>query len=215
MTANFNLAVGESDGFTVRRINGCRIVYGSVPVSEFAMLTQGFSKKAVMATDIASRIGATMVIGEPGDIEALRKAELAPSPLRVGQAEVAQNRGVPKGVVEWLRTGERGLSSEALCQQLFGLPEDCGNEHPVDYDDLQRCLKFLDAAQAHDRIGEMASVSEGWKQLASHWPEILALWQTSASKERNVALNKIVQAAVAAPRTKQGAAMSPQQGNRS
>lgn len=192
MTATLNLASGESDGFTVTRIGGCRIVHGSVPVNEFAMLTHGFSKKAVVAVDIANFIGATFVIGEPDDIEALRKAELPPSSKRALEAEGALLRGVPKAVADWMCTGERGMSSEALCKHLFGVPSDAGNEYPVDYDDLQRCLKFMDATQAHGRIGEMAAVSPAWQRLAARWPEIVALWQMEPNDRRNRTLHDIV-----------------------
>ena len=68
MSDEFRMQLGGIDGvgdegFKIKTICGCRIVYGSVPLSSFAMLTHGFSKKALMATDIADLIGATFVIG--------------------------------------------------------------------------------------------------------------------------------------------------------
>lgn len=66
--------------FTVKMLHGCRIVFGEIPVSALGMLTHGFSAKALMAIDIADRIGATLVIGEPEDLDKLREADLPPLP---------------------------------------------------------------------------------------------------------------------------------------
>lgn len=54
---------------------------------------------------------------------------------------------LPAGFVEWLRTGERGLSSEAIAEQMSGLPVGQGygfSNHPSDPADLRRCRLLLD-----------------------------------------------------------------------
>ncbi len=168
------MQIGDSaaEGYTVKSICGCRIVYGRIPVDEFAMLTNGFSHQALVAADISDRIGASLVVGEPADLENLRKQDLPVSARR--QADYQRAFGLGLGdVAVWLRDGERGQSSNALCKQLFGVPEDAGRDHPHDPGDLRRCVAFLDAAKAHDRIGEMAKVSLEWAALVPEWTTLV------------------------------------------
>lgn len=138
--------------YLVQTIGKCRVIFGNVPLSDFSGLTKGFSKKAVVATDLADRIGATFVIGEIEDVNALREAGLPVSEKRIAEAFEATRQGLPK-VAWWLREGERGASSNAMCRRLFGFPAEAGIRHPLDPDDLRRCLSFLDAVDGHAMIG--------------------------------------------------------------
>lgn len=162
-------------------IHGCRIVYGPIPLSEVDTLMCGFSKKALMAVDIADRIGASFVIGEPKDIEALRKIELPVSENRQNDYLDALQHGV-HDVAMWLRNGERGLSSNAMCKRIFGVPADAGINTPQDPDDLRSCLLFLDAANAHDKVLMMAGVSPEWERLVAAWDQIVTtFWEEMQS----------------------------------
>lgn len=167
---------GAQPGFTIQNICGCRIVYGSIPASEMGMLTHGFSKKALMAVDIADRIGAVFVIGEPDDLEELRKMDLPVSDKRLADHMAASRLGLPK-LASWLRDGERGSSSNAMCKRIFGIPADAGTDHPHDPADLRRCLLFLDAAEAHGKVGFMLDVSEEWGRLVARWDELVTLFE--------------------------------------
>lgn len=174
MSDGLAMQLGEPhpDGFSVRVVCGCRVVFGMIPASEFAMLAHGYSKKALMATDIADRIGATVVIGEPADLDELRKLELPVSDKRLRDYALAMSRGL-EAVALWLRDGERGSPSNAMCKQLFGVPESAGLDHPLDPDDLRRCLLFIDAVGVHDRVNEMACVSVAWSCLVGVWPDLV------------------------------------------
>lgn len=167
---------GPNTGFTIKNICGCRIVFGQMPMSEVGMLTHGFSKKALMATDIADKIGALFVIGEPDDLEELRQMDLPVSEKRQADYQAASQLGLSK-VASWLRDGERGASSNAMCKRIFGIPSDAGTNHPHDPGDLRRCLLFLDAAEEHDKVSLMADVSEEWKRLVCRWDELIALFE--------------------------------------
>lgn len=177
---------GLDDGFTVKSIAGCRVVYGKIPVSQFAMLNHGFSKKAIVDISIANRIGATLVIGEPDDIEVLRGMDLPVSEARHLDYLAAAELGIRNSVAMWLRNGERGESSDALCKHIFGVPESAGKSHPYDPDDLRRCVLFLDAADAHDRVHAMRDVSPEWAVLVDAWDELVAsLRNEMANKKGN------------------------------
>lgn len=181
MSAGINMSSGgmPGDGFTVKSMCGCRVVYGSVPASEFSMLTHGFSKKALMATDIADRIGAILVLGEPEDLEALRKLDLPVSEKRHRDYQAAIQMGL-YDVAMWLRIGERGSSSNAMCKRIFDVPLDAGDDHPHDPDDLRRCLLFLDAAKAHDKVPMMGDVSPEWGRLVTVWDQLVSTFNEEA-----------------------------------
>ncbi|WAK04334.1 hypothetical protein [Methylobacter sp. YRD-M1] len=174
-------------GYRIQKIENCRIVTGHVPLSDMEMLIQGFSDQAVMATDIASRIGATFVIGEPEDIERLRLCDLPISDQRLRDAEQARKAGLPETVIQWLLTGERGLSSDALCKAYFGLPERAGTDHPLDPGDLRRCLLFLQAVDEPNqwRFDQLQDLSQAWLLLSCHWTELVACFEQECAQSTN------------------------------
>ncbi len=164
------------DSFSIKNICGCRLVYGSVPASEFGMLLHGFSKKALMAVDIADRIGASFVIGEPDDLDKLRKLDMPVSEKRHYDYLAANAIGL-YDVAMWLRVGERGASSNAMCKRIFGVPTDAGIEHPCDPDDLRRCMLFLESTKASEKASLMADVSPAWKGLVEIWGGLVETFQ--------------------------------------
>lgn len=195
MSDSLNIGLGgaRGGGFTIKSIVGCRIVYGPIPASDFGMLAHGFSKKALMATDIADRLGATCVIGEPADLDELRKLDLPVSEKRHSDYLAAHQLGL-YDVAMWLRVGERGASSNAMCKRFFGVPKDARMDYPRDPDDLRRCLLFLDAAKAHDKVSMMAEVSPEWGRLTKAWGQIVATFrdemQAGKSAPKTYALMK-------------------------
>lgn len=182
MSDGINMQFGGAPqhGFVVRNICRCRVVFGPIPMSDMSMLLHGFSKKALMATDIADRIGASLVLGEPDDLEELRKMDLPVSEKRHADYLAATELGLHK-VAMWLRTGERGASSNALCKHIFGVPKDARDAHPLDPDDLRRCILFLDATEAHDKVSAMSGVSPQWTALAARWNDLLATFKEEMS----------------------------------
>jgi len=88
-----------------------------------AMFNHGYSKRAVMAFDITGLLGATLVIGEPENIEKLTEVGLPPTEPRRKDAQAVKNQGLLPSIVDWLFRGERGLSSDAMCAAFYGLPK--------------------------------------------------------------------------------------------
>lgn len=158
-------------GFTIQNILGCRVVFGQVPAREFATLVHGFSHNAVMDIELADRLGATFVLGEPAALDDLRQLDLPISEKRLAECKAAKARGLD-ALALWLRNGERGESSNAMAKRIFGLPTDASNKHPYDPADLRRCLGLLDATQAHDQVHLMSDVSPEWATLVSSWDEL-------------------------------------------
>jgi len=162
----------QHGSYTVKTINGCRIVFGSVPMSELSHLTKGYSKKALMASDIASRIGAAFVIGEPDDIQGLRSLNLPVSQERHIEYQLAIQSGRSR-LAKWLRDGERCDSSNAMAKRIFGIPLNAGATHPHDPSDLKRCLDLIDQTDAH--VWKMGDVSAQWAALISAWSDLVSL----------------------------------------
>lgn len=172
MSDQFRIQTGPSEGYTIKEIAGCRIVYGAVPLSSFGILSHGMGKNAVVAIDLAERIGASFVIGKPKDIEVLRTMDLPVSQKRQAEYQAATDANLPQ-LAAWLRNAERGASSNAMAKRLFGIPADATSAHPCDPDDLRRCIGLLDATQAHDQAWKMGDVSPQWASLIAAWSDLL------------------------------------------
>lgn len=174
--------------YQVKHINGCTLIFGSVPINDFAALSKTAGGNAVISPDLASLTGASFVFGLPEDIERLRQSpDLRISEARIRDSFLAAEKGLPAALSKWLKTGERGMSSEAMCKEIFGIPADAGISHPLDPADLSRCIKFLDAAcsEGADRlelVERMREVSLEWRALAEHWRE---LEESLAAEEGN------------------------------
>lgn len=177
----------NDDGYTIKTISGCKIVYGPVPVGDLYGLVGFFGKDSVVAIDIAQRIGATLVIGSPENIEQLRALKLPISAERARDVSLARISNVPQAVVEWLADGNRGLSSEAICKQVFGIPLSAKTDHPRDPADFGRCLEFLAVIGAGYWMcylkDQMRGVSPEWKRLIDNWDAIEACYRSEP--ERN------------------------------
>lgn len=83
---------------------------------------------------------------------------------------------VSQGMVEWLASGRRGVSSNTMFTHLTGINalRDCGSgSHPHDPDDLDRCLQLLhDVKELRPLLPKMAEYSREWAALIEHWDQI-------------------------------------------
>lgn len=82
-------------------------------------------------------------------------------------------------VLDWLSTGEVGISSKCMAMWLgFGkrTPGSAFGNHPHDPDDMDRCLQLLDRVPAlRERLPKMAELSNTWAALIERWAEIEAM----------------------------------------
>lgn len=80
---------------------------------------------------------------------------------------------IPESVIEWLKTGRRGLSSETIISHLYQIPINQRQSHPYDTADVGRCIALLDACpEVRERFAEMQTRSTTWDAFVTHWPEI-------------------------------------------
>lgn len=85
----------------------------------------------------------------------------------------------------WLASGERGISSEAIVSQLTGQPVGRrwgGGDHPYDPDDFRRCEMLLRAYPLARLVFPelMRKRSVIWAALVDHWDEIVELMESEA-----------------------------------
>lgn len=77
--------------------------------------------------------------------------------------------------IEWLASGETGLSSETMA---FWIAFDIKREdrhHPLDPADFGRCLRLLEAVpEMRPHLHRMCEVSKPWAAIAARWDEIEA-----------------------------------------
>lgn len=169
--------IANSGEYTVSYLGNCRIVRGPVPVKDLMMLTSGFAENAEMDIGLADRIGASLVIGHPEDLVALRQRDDLPvSEERQAAAYAAQAMGLTTSVAEWLLTGERGRSSDALCKAIFGFPQAACADHPHDPSDLRRCILFLEKTGSRGSLYRANQMSSSWAALVKEWDALESLY---------------------------------------
>ena len=183
MSNSFNMRVGEEiDGYRIVTKMGCKLIFGEIPGDDLAAFCAAKGRKNwLLDAHLAKRIGASIVCGPADGLKQLNEANLPLSDERQAEVSRAQsNAKIPAAVVEWIRNGQRGLSSEALCKHFFGEPADAGEHHPVDLADLNRCLVFLDAAfgtRTPVQIDSVRSISPHWSAYVDHWDELVSLFE--------------------------------------
>lgn len=90
---------------------------------------------------------------------------------------------LPAGAAEWLRHGERGLSSEAIFSHLTGLTLSRWGAAltPADPDDLRRCRLLLEQVPTlRAELHRMAETGTCWARLVPRWDEVCALMDEEA-----------------------------------
>lgn len=162
----------NSTGYTVKTIGGCKVVTGSVPLSDMGALLKMLPEGAVIDARAAKHLGAVIVAGMPEDTKKL--LNLPACDELKEQAREASSIGLSVHAARWLLEGERGSSSETIFFTLSGqkIKNGCLS-YPHDLDDLKRCRLLLEQVpEFSPRILEMAAVSPEWTRLVSRWDEI-------------------------------------------
>ncbi len=103
-------------------------------------------------------------------------------------------------VMNWLETGETGLSSLTLCLTLYPFVknieykcfEDFDKSYPRDSADFGRCIKFLNAVPtAREKLHKLEKSNKIWKELYSSWADLEFLYVNKDFEELNKSLKSI------------------------
>jgi len=80
----------------------------------------------------------------------------------------------------WIRTGERGLSSETIFEVLAEHPlmeEDLAGSTPRDPSDFRRCYLLLEAIpEWREELQKVADEYPAWQPFVTNWPDLEKLY---------------------------------------
>lgn len=180
-----NITASSNAGETIGTVV---LGFGPQPMDWFSKAMKATGRDAVMDQDVARMAGATLAAGAPAALDALRKR------LEAGalQAARAENPWASKAATQWLATGERGMSSEAMFFHLTGIKctrgrasRDDRTAHPYDPADLRRCRLLLEQVpELQILLPKMASLSGPWARLIRDWDVICSTMDAEAPNWR-------------------------------
>ena len=95
---------------------------------------------------------------------------------------------ISKAAQQWLETGERGISSEAIFSHLTGLNISGRwgslSDTPSDPADLRRCMLLLDAVpEFAKQFNRMKTRSEPWRWLVENWDMLTEMFISEAGEK--------------------------------
>lgn len=170
--------------YTVKKILGCDVIFGGMPVDDFAALMKKMPQKAILDDQAAHHLGATFVAGMPEDTKKL--LALPPCEAIQNQVAYAKQSGLSEQAADWLLRGEQGASSKAMFSVLAGFSIGDKFAYPLDPSDLRRCRLLLDGVpELVPRIGEMSKVNREWAALIARWDEICRMMDEETPEWRD------------------------------
>jgi hypothetical protein len=202
MTPTKTPAPGEPN-YRIQSREGCRIVYGHMPLRDWLRLLREASDIDVLHADVARMLGATAVLGPPQGLARIREQE-APAAMGRVRAQLGRAaRRLKPDAVRWLAAGEQGLSSLALFTLLTGVrPPHYGGtalDLPRSASEFRRCRLLLEQTPSlrrpllllAGRVGEpavvpWAALAEAWNDLCTQMDHELPHWRDQAGRAPGV-----------------------------
>lgn len=130
------------------------------------------------APDLASRIGATMVLGTADAIQALRLSGFPDEMATSREVEHAKALGAGQQMIHWLQAGDRSPAADTLCNRLFGHPLIDRPSDPVDAQDVLRSVRMVQTVSKPEdayspdflrEIKPMGDLSPIWEGVLSRF----------------------------------------------
>lgn len=94
--------------------------------------------------------------------------------------------------INWLATGERGISSNAMFQVILGVPalsspwDTVPYGNPEDPDDFRRCLLLVESVpEVKQYLKDMKYCSKMWSDLIDHWDELCDIFKKECPDWKN------------------------------
>lgn len=162
--------------YTIEHRHGCVLIFGAVPADAISALSKLVPKKSVIDPDVARMAGANFAFGLADDLAALRQEFSNAAVAR--ETSKPTNAYLSPAAINWLASGERGISSDTLFSTLTGVDAMNGFApcHPWDPADYRRCALLLDQCpELRSKLDLMRAVSPTWNALVDRWDEIFAL----------------------------------------
>ncbi len=182
---------------------GCRIVYGHMPLGEFLRLLKETSDDCLLHAEVARMLGATAAIGPRQGLARIREQD-APAAMGRVRAQLGRAaRRLEPDAIRWLAAGEQGLSSLALFTLLSGIRplhyRGSGLDLPADAGEFRRCRLLVEQTPSLGRklpalaqrvtepaIAAWAALAEAWRDLCIQMDHELPGWRERASRAPGV-----------------------------
>lgn len=162
--------------YTVVKMAGVTIVYSetALSISEYAEIIEDRSRKAIMDTPLAIRLGAVLAYGLAGDLEKFKASRPAPSEEVEADLQAAKERLSGKAlreVLSYLDGYDRSRSADALLQTTTGIHcTGTPTAFPVTDDDLARCVwLYKNSVAVRKGWKNVAGISEDWREISLNW----------------------------------------------
>lgn len=181
-------------GYRILMREGCRLVYGHMPLPEFLALVKQAHDTELLHAGLARMLDATAVLGTP---TALARLRLRETPAAVERMRAQLGRAALRldpNALRWLAAGEQGPSSLSLFVLLTGvrprhyrqpgpvLPRDAGafrrcrllvEQVPA----LRHALPLLAQRVAEPGVAEWAALAQAWDDLCAQMDHEAPDWR--------------------------------------
>lgn len=182
---------------------GCRIVYGQMPLPEFLDLMRQARDSEVLHAGVARMLDATAVIGSPEALARIRRQETPAAVQRVRAQLGRAALRLDPFALRWLAAGEHGPASLALFVLLTGIRpryyHGTSRDLPRDANAFRRCrllieqvpslrhaLPVLAQRIADPGVAEWAAVAEAWDDLCAQMDHEAPNWRSGPVKAQGV-----------------------------
>lgn len=180
---NLTTAGPHDKGYRVQNRDGCKYIFGLVPLSDAGDLMKAGAKAdktAIASNRLADLAGATLAFGPLEDVEAAIASLIETRRQTIANGLRAQDLTLPAGLEEWLASGLQGKSSRQivlhLCPEASRFVNDGGVSHPKESGPLIYCRLLLEAVPAFKTaFNSLATISPSWASVVDAWPELCTL----------------------------------------
>jgi hypothetical protein len=178
---------------------GCRIVYGQMPLPEFLDLMRQARDSEVLHAGVARMLDATAVIGPPEALARIRRQE---TPAAVERMRAQLGRAALRLdpiALRWLAAGEQGPASLALFVLLTGVRpryyHGTNRDLPRNANAFRRCRLLIEQVPSlrralpvlAQRVAEPGVVQ--WAAIAEAWDDLCAQMDHEAPNWRSGPVN--------------------------
>jgi hypothetical protein len=184
--------------YSVEKIHGCTMIFGSMPISDMVkLMTPPSNVGWSIEPNLALKLGASLVCGSKDNLKLMAASADVKSRIRVHQAALLEGVRVSEAAFTWLVAGERGKSSDSMFGFLTGVESMQHASYPLDAADFRRCRLLLEQVpEFNERRPALAGLSAAWDGLVSKWDDLCALMDAEAPawRERLVSAPQTYQA---------------------
>lgn len=196
MSNNVNLGLNISSDYSIKEINGCMCIFGSIPIDVFSAFTsmERF-KGSIMSFQISRLLDASIVIGQKENIETLYDKLKNNSNYKYIKLE-----NVSPEANEWYVFGEQGVSSATMFKAIFdknpfgwetGRASMLGKT-PSDSDDLSRCINLYNLVpEVREHFYKIRKLSNAWNNIYINWGKLCKFYKEERFDEVNKLLEEL------------------------